>query len=103
MSPCVKVVLPQAMVLHCCGENNPPCFPEVSRLQDYLNRIHYGTELDSHLDEIMPASEGLQTGGLERILLYSFLAKNLLGYMEQGHDADNNRKHLWNSKMVGGE
>lgn len=32
MSPHAKGVLPQAMVLHCRGENNHPCFPEVSRL-----------------------------------------------------------------------
>ena len=65
--------------------------------------MHYDTELDIHLDEIMNVSEGLQTGGLEWILLYSFLAKNLLDYIEYGHDAENNCKHLWNSKMVGGE
>lgn len=65
--------------------------------------MHYGTELDIRLGEIVSVSEGLQTGGLEQILLYSFLAKNLLDYIEHGHDADNNCKHLWNSKMVWGE
>lgn len=52
--------------------------------------MHYGIELDIHLDEIMNVFEGFQTWGLEQILLYSFPAKNLLGYTEYGHDADNN-------------
>ena len=64
--------------------------------------MHYGTELDIHLDEIMNVFEGFQTWGLEQILLYSFLAKNLLDYTEYGHDAGN-CKHLWNSKMVAEE
>lgn len=62
--------------------------------------MHYGTKVDIHLGEKMNVSEGLQAGGLEWILRYSFLAKNLLDYTEYDHDADNNRKHLWNSKMV---
>lgn len=52
-----------------------------------------------HLNERMHVLEGLQIGGLERILLY-FPAKNLLYYTEYGHDADNSCRHLWDSKMA---
>jgi hypothetical protein len=100
MSSYVKV-LPQGTVLYCCGKNNWPYFPEVSRLQDYLrSRLHCGTKLDTCLGEILNAFEGLLAGGLEWTPLNLFLAKNLLYYIEYDHDADNSCKHLWNSKMV---
>lgn len=99
MSSDVKA-LPQVTVLYCCGKNNCPCLPEISRLQDYSNRMRYGTELDIHLGGIMNAFEVLQTGDYEWNLLYLFHPKNLLDYIEYDHNADNSYKHLWNNKMV---